>query len=340
MARSHILIGMLLLLPRTSAGLPWTRVEAVPVTDVTCVERHGTTLYAGTWTTVYIGANEGTNWTATTPVNPSATGIQSIVPAGGALWAGTYGQGVYRSIDAGESWQPVSTGLDGLGAPFIIEMVEKRDSLYAGTVGAGVYVLDLAAPTHWSAFNAGFPVDISGNVSALVLHGTTLIAPAGGNGFVYRFPEGASAWQETAIVPPIFPGLLATDLVVSGADLLVGTTTNLVYRSSDDGQTWTHTSNGLARGTAVFLATTGPVSFAGIDSLGNIHRVYRTADRGDTWKRIDEIGGAFLHALEVGGDQLFAARSDGLWSTPLATTSVESQSWGNIKNRYRTGSVR
>jgi hypothetical protein len=218
-------------------------------------------------------------------------------------------------------------------------MVEKGDSLYAGTVGAGVYVLDLAAPTHWSPFNAGFPVDTAGNVGALVLHGTTLIAPAGANGFVYRFPAGATAWQETAIVPPILPGLLATDLLVSGDDLLMGTS-NLVYRSSDDGQTWTPASNGLVHGTAVFLTTTGPVFFAGIDFMGNNHRLYRTVDRGDHWQKIDEISGVFLYALEVGGDKLFAARMDGLWSTPLATTSVEGMSWGSLKNRFRSGSSR
>ena len=324
----------LLAVPRPSAGLNWTRVEAVPASDVFSVQHHGTTLYAGTSDVVYIGADEGTTWTATTSVNPAAAGVESVVPTSGALWAGTYGLGVYRSVDMGTNWQPVNAGLSGLGATHIIEMVEKDGSLYAATGGAGVFVLDLAAPTQWAPFNAGYPVDTAGGVNALVLHGTTLVAAAGGNGFVYRFSAGATLWQEVAIVPPIAPGLLSTDLVANAGDLLVGTT-NGVYRSDDVAQSWTFAGNGLSHGTDVLLASSGPVLFAGIDFDTSNYRLYRSSDRGVTWQLIDEILGAYLYGLEVAGDKLFAARSDGLWSTPLATTALQSSTWGTFKNRFR-----
>ena len=320
--------------PLPSAAVTWTRVEEVPADDVFSLQRHGTTLYAGTVNVVYVGEGEGTTWTPTTAVDTAAAAVETVVPAGGALWAGTFNRGVFRSTNGGTSWDPVNTGLAGLGSSSVIALVEKGGKLYAGTGGAGVFVLDLATPTQWSEFNLGFPVFTAGTVAALVLHGTTLVAPAGGNGFVYRFPEGANAWQEVAIVPPIAPGLLTTDLVALGGDLLAGTT-NRAYRSDDDAQSWTFAGNGLLQGTATFLATDGAAFYAGVDFLGNNHRLYQSIDSGDSWQQFDEISGAFLYALEVAGDKLFAARHDGLWWTPLATTGVERATWSGFKKRFR-----
>ena len=328
------LVAVSAVLPRLGEALTWTRVEEVPVTDIFSLQRRGTILYAGAADVVYIGANEGTNWSATSSVDTAAVAVETVLPAGGALWVGTFARGVYRSTNGGTSWDAVDTGLTGLGSEDVVELVEKSGHLYAASGGAGVFVLDLAAPTQWSAFNAGFPVFTAGSVQDLVLHGTTLVAPAGANGFVYRFPEGATEWQEVAIVPPIAPGLLPTDLIAVGEDLFISAPIG-VYRSPDDAQTWTITSDGLTRGTEVFLAADGAVLFAGVDFLGNNHRLYRSADRGDSWQPIDEIPGAFLYALEVAGDRLFAARADGLWWTPLATTGVRAASWDELKSRFR-----
>lgn len=322
------------LLPLPSEALPWTRVVEVPASDVFSLQHHLTTLYAGSADIVYIGASEGMTWSATTPVDAAAAAIETVVPVGGALWAGTFAQGAYRSTDGGTHWDPVNTGLSGLGANAVIEIVEKSGKLYAGTGGAGVFVLDLAVPTQWTAFNSELPVLTAGTVEDLVLHGTTLVAPAGPNGYVYRFPEGATAWQEVAIVPPIAPGLMPSDLLAVGVDLFVGAS-HRVYRSEDDAQTWTFVGNGIASGTDTFLASDGPDLFAGVDFQGNNFRVYRSSNRGDSWQQIDEVIGSFLFALQVAGDRLFAARSDGLWWTPLTATGVHGASWGGFKSRFK-----
>jgi hypothetical protein len=170
-------------------------------------------------------------------------------------------------------------------------------------------------------------------VGDLVLHGTTLVAPAGPNGLVYRFPEGATQWQEAPIVPPFIPGQLTNDLIVSAGDLFVGTSAG-VYRSQDDALTWTFASTGLVHSSPIALATDGTILFAGIDFLGNNHRVYRSVDRGNSWQQIDEISGIFLYALAVAGDKLFAARNDGLWWTPLATTPVSRTRLSDFKSRF------
>jgi photosystem II stability/assembly factor-like uncharacterized protein len=315
-------------------ALTWIRVQDVPATDVMCVQRYGSTLFAATTNVVYVGADSGSTWTPTSPVSATPAGIECVVPAGGALWAGTYGNGVFRSTDDGDTWQAVDTGLVGLGATYVIDLVEKDGWLYAGTGGAGAFALDLATPTQWTAFTAGYPVDTAGGINAFVLQGTTLVAAAGGNGFVYRFPSGASVWQEVAIVPPILPGLVATDLASNGDHLFVGASSR-VYRSSDDALTWTLANTGLQGGSEVFLAATSTVAFAGLDYLGNNHRLYTSHDLGATWQQIDQITGVYLYGLEIAGDKLFAARTDGLWWTSLATTPVQRPTWGGLKAKFR-----
>ena len=171
-------LALATLLPLPAAAVTWTRVEEVPADDVFSLHYFGTTLYAGAANIVYIGANDGTNWTPTAVV-PTAPAIETVVPAGGALWVGTFGRGVFRSTDTGASWQPVNTGLTGLGSSQVLEIVEKSDSLFAATGGAGVFTLDLGTPTQWSAFNAGIPISIAGTVGTLILHGSTLVATAG-----------------------------------------------------------------------------------------------------------------------------------------------------------------
>jgi hypothetical protein len=321
------------MLPLPATAVTWTRVAEVPAGNVFSLHLSGTTLYAGTANIVYVGAAEGTSWTPTSAVDPAATAIESVVPAGGALWAATFGDGVFRSTNDGTSWVPVNTGLTGLGSSQVLELVEKNGKLYAATGGAGVFVLDLATPTQWSEFNAGIPISIAGTVGTLILHGSTLVATAGANGFVYRLPDGVTEWQEVAIVPPIAPGLLPTDMVAMGSDLFVGAA-NRIYRSEDDGMTWTFIGNGIVQNSATFLAVGGSIVYAGVDYQGNNHRIYFSSDRGDSGQPFDDVPGVFLFALEVAGDNLFAARNDGLWWAPVATAAVEETTWGAIKGLF------
>jgi photosystem II stability/assembly factor-like uncharacterized protein len=320
------------MLPLPAVAVTWTRVKEVPAGNVFSLHHAGTTLYAGGSNIAYVGAAEGTSWTPTAIVDPAANAIETVVPAGGALWVGTFGHGVFRSTDNGTSWSPVNTGLTGLGASQVLELVEQSDSLFAATGGAGVFALDLATPTQWSAFSAGIPISIAGTVETLVLHGTMLVATAGPNGFVYRFPDGATEWQEFNLMPPIAPGLLPTDLVTTGSDLFVGAP-NRIFRSEDGAQTWIFVGNGIVQNSETFLAVDGTVLYAGVDFQGNNHRIYFSPDRGDSWQPFDEIPGVFLFALAVAGDKLFAARNDGLWWTPVVAAAVEETTWGWIKSR-------
>jgi len=328
-----MLFSILLAAPSTSLALTWTRIAQIPATDIESLRLQGTTLYATGNDRVYIGANLGTTWTASNALGTRSAALFAVLRAGGALWVGATGVGVFRSTNNGTNWTAVNSGLVGLGADFVLEMVTINSTIYAATGGAGVFALDLSNPTVWAPFNDGLPTSIAGNVATIVLNGTTLVAPAGGNGLVYRLPDGASGWQEVPLEPPFLPGLVATDLVSTGAQLLLSSSAR-IYRSDDDAQSWIRSDEGLEGGSEIFLACTSSTIFAAVDRLNNSHALFISQNAGESWKKIDEQTGAYVYELEVAGDRLFTARTDGLWWTPLATTPVQPASWADVKSRF------
>ncbi len=298
-------IGILCLTLCTAAparSLTWTRVEELPAANIETLQLHGTTLFASSGDRVYRGTDQGTTWTASNPVGAGSAPIFTVIPAGGALWAGSFGQGVFRSPDDGLTWNSVNSGLAGIGANHITEFAVKDGILYAGTDGSGVFALALATPTTWTAFNNDLPLSISGSVSSILLHGTTLVAPAGPYGLIHRFPQGATAWQEVAVRPPLLPGFTATDIFSDGTNLLVSNGPS-VYQITNDAQSWTLVGGGLANGSAVFFAHVGATVFAVVDFLNNTHQFYSSPGAGETWQSIDAVDDTFVFEIESCGRQ-------------------------------------
>jgi hypothetical protein len=330
------LVAVLLLAivaPRSSQCLTWTRVTELPATDIETVELHGTTLYAAGADTVFFGQSLGTVWIPSNPVGTGGAPILATQPAGGFLWAGTFGQGVLRGSEDGSSWSSFNNGLTGLGANHVVAFEVRDDTLFAGTEGAGVFVLDLATSTQWTPFDNGLDVFTAGSVSSIILNGTTLLAPAGPNGFVFRLPQGGAVWEEIPVRPPLLAGFLASDIYGDGTDVLV-TNGSSLYHSVDDGQTWNLAGSGLASGSHAFLAKGGSTFYAVVDFLNNTHQFFSSSDAGESWQPMEDVANTVVYEIEVAGDRLFAARQDGLWWTQIPSTPVRPTTWGQIKARF------
>ena len=103
----------------------------------------------------------------------------------GAIYAGTFRGGVFRSRDRGKSWQAVNRGLKRLE---IKALLAVGDGVYAGT-GDGVY--RLAVADRWSVVTTGLD-DILVHALALSSDGT-LFAGTSGKGIV-RFKAQSTGW--------------------------------------------------------------------------------------------------------------------------------------------------
>ncbi|MBN1815058.1 MAG: DUF11 domain-containing protein [Anaerolineae bacterium] len=110
------------------------------------------------------------------------------------LYVGTSSAGVYRSVDAGASWQQASAGLPENSLVYALAASPTDPpTLYAGTWGGGVFMLDPGAAS-WTPLNTG--LDAPWNITALAVHPTNpaIMYAATEQHGVYRWNADIDAW--------------------------------------------------------------------------------------------------------------------------------------------------
>src|SRR5438105_15781824 len=102
------------------------------------------------WSTgVFKSTDGGGSWRPASTGLPDVSTIQTLVIdpstpstiyAGEVPFNGTGGAGVFKSTDAGNTWSSASTGLpNDIGVQTLAIDPSTPGTLYAGTVGAGVF---------------------------------------------------------------------------------------------------------------------------------------------------------------------------------------------------------
>jgi photosystem II stability/assembly factor-like uncharacterized protein len=226
-------------------------------------------LMVGTEKGAYVLEEPGTTWGVTGPLFPgwkvTAFGTAPDGTRLAAVGSNWFGIGIHRSTDL-ETWDaieapPAWPDGDDRKMEQIWTFLTKDDRIWAGVAHAGLFVSDDEGTT-WAP------------VPGLNEHRTR--------------PE----WQ------PGFGGLCAHRVMVDGAREWVAISAVGVFRSDDGGETWEPKNDGVA---AVGLPEDAPRPEVGYCVHGlaadpadpmRIWRqdhsgVYRTADGGDNWERIE-----------------------------------------------------
>jgi|GEM_PF-1091999 len=105
----------------------------------------------------------------------------------GVMYVGTNNAGIYKSIDGGNSWQPVHNGLGRAVIDTLVIDPYDSNALYAGTLLGGVYKTDNGGLT-WRAINKG--LDVQG-------HGWTTIITIDSQNSQHLYFSNAAALYET-----------------------------------------------------------------------------------------------------------------------------------------------
>jgi hypothetical protein len=190
--------------------------------------------------------NSGNSWNKI--FNPTTVARLAIDPQNSNnLYAGTWGDGVYRSIDGGGKWTKISTGL---ADPWISELVidsQTPSTLYAGTQG-GMYK-STNNGEQWTKINTGLA---ELRVDALVIdsHDPSILYLGAGaegswyDGYVYISTDGGENWRKVSTG-------LNGDLIYTLAldpytpSIIYAGTFSGVYKSTNGGGSWNAMNAGL-----------------------------------------------------------------------------------------------
>jgi len=301
----------------------------------------GTDLFAGTAEGIFRSADNGDTWTNESFISSIPQELQ-VTPSGSILAATE--RDVFRSTDAGETWTDTQ-----LNSQMLDFAVHPNGTLFAGGALIGIFKSTNDGAT-WVDTNNDIS-DIEVNSVAVVPNGSGgthvivgdysgifvstndggswqsveptampldyAVTPsavfAGGFGGVLRSTDGGLTWANT----PISGTAQAMAATANGANVFAGGDPFGVYRSTNNGASWTLVNSGLTdlRITSL-LSPDGTQLFA-----AGAGGVYLTKDQGDHWSSVSTglTTGVQSLALSADGATLLAGTSGyGVWKRPLS----------------------
>jgi len=219
--------------------------------------------------------------------------IQCFAVNGQNIFAGTFANGVYLSIDNGASWTAVNSGLTNTN---ILALVVNGANIFAGSA-QGVF-RSTNNGTSWTAVNTGLT---NIYVNALAVLNTNLFASTGQG--VFLSTNNGSNW--IAVNAGLTNNYTQT-FAVSETSIFVGTGNAVmdkksVFRSTNNGTNWINVSTGEVDCNALAFADTNLLASAGYGG------VYRSTNNGSNWTKLDNIlTNSFIKTFAVSGFKYFA----------------------------------
>jgi len=242
----------------------------------------------------------------------------------GRMWAATSGQhdlpepktwrnkspsawegGICISEDGGKTWRPSNTGMPPAATTHILldpKSSSESRVLYVAAMGHGVYKSNDAGKT-WALKNSGISgsepfayrltLDSAGTLYLVVARRNTDGSLGNdGDGALFRSDDGAEHWTRIALPSGVNgPRGLAVDatnpkrlyLAAWGRNLPHQSEGGGIYVSDDGGKSW---KASWTRDQHVYDVTIDPRRPEVVYAAGYESSIWRSADRGKTWKRI------------------------------------------------------
>lgn len=296
------------------------------------------------------------NWTKINSI-PSQE-IIGLEVLNDTLYAATNTNIIYRSIDAGLNWDPITvtnstieisslkiidnkiycgtlaSGIfssDNAGFSWTHWMniilpvygIEKFNNiLYASTLGAGVYRYDQNG-NNWIAMNNQLPT-YSFNVTTITSTPSDLIIGAGANGTYYKYDFTANQWIENYFYGNLLPGL-DIDQMIYFSDTLFAVNRNTILISTDGGTSWTNDKNGSHNGYVrnIYVGSNYVYTITNILGGGTwLQQRIRNASIGSNWDADEELFLTnYTYDIIEFNNKLFLAKDDGLYVKDLVTST-------------------
>ena len=297
------------------AGNSWTmfNTSLINQTILSIAILSEKTLYVGTTDGVFRSTDGGEWWTQTNTgiIN---TWVKNLVFFKNTLYAST-GISIVKSVDGGNSWVPIHRGLRSThGAVLTI----TGENLYVVVDGIDQATFSTSAVLRLSDDgNRWMPIQTKMQsakermytVDRLVEAGETFyaIAQMSQGERLYRWKAGEDLWADLGL-----KDLQWGTLAVSGRTVYVGARDGKLFRSVDEGDTWTdvsqHLPNWELQSKRGFREGGYDLAFVGgtiyVDSMYD--GVFRSTDSGETWTPIiDGLPSGVVDIQLVDGTTLY-----------------------------------
>jgi photosystem II stability/assembly factor-like uncharacterized protein len=243
---------------------------------------------------ILISRNAGASWTI------SPKGLENVVPvtscvaspafaADRALFCTTYGEGVYRSVDGGQSWGRSNTGLARLklmasamavdaDGSAIIWVTTDQGALYS-SVDLGQSWVVITAPFSVLAVAPSADYALDSIVMLGAPDGRTAVSLNGGVGAVGAWLLAGTVAAGEQINKLVLPaGFLASGTVFAG-------TTGGMYRSLDAGDSYQAVNAIPPEHVQAIASSPDYVNDRTVFAASANQEVFKSVDGGDTWNQ-------------------------------------------------------
>lgn len=267
------------------AGVTWQpwKSDLPDSLHVSFIEAFGERTVIATETdAMYISDASGDNWQHIGAKLPSHK-INALSVSNFMIYAALYREGVYRSVDAGASWESLNDGLDNKRLMAVLKISDRL--LVAGD--DGIFVKMDGEDSWRQVFDGGQAVSLQYDDGVLVAGATTGVLISHDLGETWESIHRAGAIHNTAI----FDSTVVAMYIDNG-----------LFVSHDLGKTWITSTYSPRLSSYVY-----DVSF--IDStmiMSNNYGIHRSVDRGKTWRLTYPTEELLFFDFLIRQDKIFA----------------------------------
>ncbi len=231
------------------------------------------------------------------------------VNSSGNIFAGAE-DGIYRSVDYGITWVNI-TGIYYLYSVQAID-IAGQGYIFAGLGSGQIYRSIDNGETWMAVYQGSYDSEyeaISINSNNVIFAGLTYTISENDSSYMLSSSDGGQTWSLAYTYSNT--NITSIEADTSGS-VFVGTIHN-VYRSTDNGATWSETTNGLTNYIAQNFATNS-LGYTYVGSYG-LPLVY-TADLGENWTKFDNLGHIWAQGLAINAsDHIFVGTENGMFKS-------------------------